>query len=465
LNMKFFLRKGVEFSDGEPLDADDVIYTFNLVRNPAINADRDRSYLTKLKEVRKIDQYTVEFVFSEYYYLNFGVVGAASIMPEHFYSKFTPDQYNEKTGLLMGSGPYKLENPENWSPGKQVILYRNERYWGTPPTFDRIVFNEVEGENIETFKYGNQEQDLVRCTPEQYKKLLDDKRIMGFSRAMEFDSVYKGYSYCAWNQLLKRGGKETPTRFAEKRLRQAMTLLLDRERMARDIYMGYAKVSSGPFSPTGKQSNPDIKPMPFDESAGKAILKELGYIDRNNDGVVEGPDGTPFRFTLTYPSGNETTEKIILFMKDSYARAGIVLEPDRVDWPVLVKKLTESDFEAVTLGFSANPESDPYQIFHSSQIVGQGDNRTNYINKDLDAAIEKARVTVNVDERMKVWHKVHAILAEDQPYTFLFHRKELRLFNNRISNIQPATIGLNFDYLNGGMIPWFVPKEQQKYTK
>ena len=66
---------------------------------------------------------------------------------------------------------------------------------------------------------------------------------------------------------------------------------------------------------------------------------------------------------------------------------------------------------------------------------------------------------------MKLWQKVHAILHEDQPYTFLFNRKALRLFNKRIQNIQPATIGLNFEYLNGNMMPWFVPATQQRYKE
>src|SRR5678815_2396834 len=90
------------------------------------------------------------------------------------------------------------------------------------------------------------------------------------------------------------------------------------------------------------------------------------------------PDGKPFRFKLTYPSGVAVWDKVVLFMKDAYARAGIVLEPDRIDWPVLVNRLNTSDFDAISLSWSSEPESDPYQIFHSSQIKDQGDNRTGY---------------------------------------------------------------------------------------
>jgi peptide/nickel transport system substrate-binding protein len=465
LTMTFFLRRGVEFSDGKPLTADDIVFTFDLVRNPAINADRDRSYLTKLKSVTKIDDRTVRFEFSEFYYLNFSVVAAASILPKHFYSRFTPDQINERTGLMLGSGPYRLEDPENWSPGQQVKLVRNERYWGTPGTFDRIIFNEIEEEGTESVLYGNKEHDLIRCTPEQYRRMSKDQRIMAFSNSHEFNSVYKGYSYIGWNQVQIAGSEKWPSRFADKRVRQAMTMLIDRERIVQEIYYGYATVATGPFSPTGKQANPDIKPWPFDEARAKALLAEAGYTDRNGDKVIEGPDGKPFRFTLTYSSGNETTEKIVLFIKDSFARGGIVMDLDRVDWPVLIRKLNASNFDAVILGFSSSPESDPYQVFHSSQIAGQGDNRIYYSNPELDKLIDQARTTVDETERMKLWNKVHSVLHEDQPNTFLMNRKELYLTNKRLRNITPGKIGLNFDYLNGGMMPWFVTKGEQKYTQ
>jgi peptide/nickel transport system substrate-binding protein len=167
---------------------------------------------------------------------------------------------------------------------------------------------------------------------------------------------------------------------------------------------------------------------------------------------------------MTYPSATVIWEKVALFMKDAYARAGIVVEPDKVDWPVLVNRLNTSDFDAICLSWSGTPESDPYQIFHSSQTKNQGDNRTNYVSAECDAAIEKARTTVDRDERMKGWQAVHRILHEDQPYTFILNRKELRFVNKRIANMEQTKLGLNYEHLNGGMIPWYVPQARQRYS-
>jgi peptide/nickel transport system substrate-binding protein len=355
-----------------------------------------------------------------------------------------------------------LENPETWAPGNGVKLIRNPRYWGTPETFDRISFSEIQEEAAEMVMYGNQEHDMIRCTPEMFDKLTADERIMKFSQKFRYSSPYGGYSYIGWNQKRMKNGVETTTLFADKRVRQAMTMLIDRERMAKDIFRGYATVASGPFAPNGPQSDPKVKPWPYDEKKAKELLKEAGFADKDGDGVLDGPDGNPFKFTLTYPGGQDIYEKIILFLRDNLARGGIVMEPERLDWPVLVDRLNHSDFDAVILGWSSVPESDAFQVFHSSQIKDQGDNRTSYSNPELDKAIENARKTMDTAKRMEYWHKVHRILHQDQPYTFLMNRDALKLINNRIHNVETSAVGLNFEYLNGGMIPWFIPKDQQQ---
>ena len=467
LHMRFFLRRGVTFSDGEPFTADDVVWTFNWIKNPAVAAARHRSYLEKLKEVRKVDDYTVDFTFSEFYFQNFSYVagGDVSVLPEHFYSKFSPDEFNERTGLLMGTGPYRLENPESWTPGQPVELVRNDRYWGPPGTFDRIVFRDIEEDAAEMVAFGNQEIDHVHAQPEPFHQMRQDKRILAMSNHYSYPSVFTGYRYCAWNQVRRQDGKEFPTFFADKRVRQAMTMLLDRQRIVDEIAFGLGTVATGPFAPFSRQYALDVKAWPFDPDRGKSLLREAGLYDRNGDGVIESADGKPFRFTVTYVSTVVAWQKIALFIKDSMARAGIVVEFDPVDWPVLLKKMTQGDFDAVCLAWSGVVETDPYQIFHSSQIKDQGDNRTGYRNPELDKLIEKARTTVDESERMKLWNQCHRILHEDQPYTFIFNRNELRFVNKRITNLERSKLGLNYEHLNGGNIPWYVPKQHQRYTK
>jgi peptide/nickel transport system substrate-binding protein len=468
LEMTFHLRTNANFSDGTPLTADDVIFTFDWTMNPEVQADRTRSYLTELEKWEKIDDHTVKFTFKEPYFLNFTQITTISILPRHFYEKYSPTQFNEHVGLLMGSGPYMVqEGPDGWTPGNGVTLVRNPRYWGEPAPLDRIVFREIEEETAMAVSFRNQETDLIRCPPELFDKLSKDAEVMDFAKDIKHASPYKGYIYVAWNQVRSRSGQQPQsTFFSDKRVRQAMTMLLDRNRLNEEVFLGQYTVADGPFDPTGPQSNPAIEPWPYDVTRARQLLEECGFTDRDGDGIVEDAQGRPFTFTLTYPSGSETWEKVTKFMVTAYARGGIKMEPERLDWPVLVTRLNAKDFDAITLGWSSVPESDPYQIFHSSQIEGLGDNRSSYRNPDLDKAIDEARKTMDTEARMKLWNEVHRILHEDQPYTFLFNRPNLWLMNQRVHNVEQSKVGLNWEPLNpGGIVPWFIPQNMQKFSR
>lgn len=459
--MTFDLRQGVVFSDGQPFTADDVVFTFEWIKNPEVAAARARSYFEKLERVEKLGDYRVVFHFTDFYCKNFESVATSHILPRHFFAQVAPAKFNEAPGLLMGSGPYRLATPDGWSPGQGgVELLRNERYWGPPPTFNRLVFREVQEEiAIETL-YRNRQLDVLGATPEQFKKLVSDPRITSRSHQFSYYSPIGGYTYVGWNQRRK----DQPTVFADKRVRQAMTMLLDRERLANEIYEGFARPASGPFFPDGPQSAPEVKPWPFDPARAAELLREAGFADRNNDGVLEDAAGNPLRFQLTYSSGNQLVERIVLFFQDSFKRGGVLMDLDAVDWPVLLDRMDRRDFDAMTLGWSASVETDPYQMFHSSQAKDNGDNRISYVSPALDAALEAARSTVDEQERMKRWHEVHRILHEDQPYTFLLNRQALRFLDQRVRNIQPSRFGLNYVRDEQMPIPWFVPTAEQLHT-
>ena len=144
-----------------------------------------------------------------------------------------------------------------------------------------------------------------------------------------------------------------------------------------------------------------------------------------------------------FPSSGETFKRVVLFLKDTFALAGVELEPEPTEWSVLIKRLDQRDFDACSLGWSGGIEDDPYQIFDSSQIAGTGDNFIGYRSPELDKVMEQARATVEEDKRMPLWHEVQRIIHEDQPYTFLYTRKSLVFIDKRFQNIQRVTTGLN----------------------
>jgi peptide/nickel transport system substrate-binding protein len=461
LTYTFQLRQGVTFSDGEPFTADDVLYSYNIIMDAKIDAARQRAYYEKIKSIKKNGDYEVVFTMSEPYFESFDLCSSLTILPKHFYSKYGQEEINTNPGLLMGTGPYKMRDPAGWRPGQKIELFRNDSYWGEPPTFNRLIYLEVEEEAAEQTMFGNGELDVFQPMPSQYQQMLKEPKTLERSNHYEFASPLNGYFYIAWNQ--KR--KDAPTRYADVRVRTALTMLTDRDRILKDVYLGYGSVISGPFDPTSPQADPSISPVPYDPEGAKKLLATAGYSSHGSDGTLDGPDGQPFKIKLSYASGNATFERVVLMLKDSYAKAGIELDADPVDWPILVKKLDTRDFEAITLGWGGSIESDLYQEFDSSQIADQGDNFMSYSNPKLDAIVREARVTVDDKKRMGLWHQAHHILADDQPYTFLLSRKTLSLVDKRIHNIGPSRLGLNMINLYNMPNPWYVPKAMQKYSQ
>ena len=460
LTYTFTLRDGVRFSDGVPVTIEDVKYSFDLPMNTEVDAARLRVGLEKIKSIQIKGANQIIFEIKEPYYQTLDMLGTQNIIPKHFYEKHSIHDINTKPGLLMGSGPYRVSvGGENWTPGIQLELVRNEFYWGLSPTFDKVVFREVEEEAATELEFKNGKLDTFIAMPDQFDRMKKDTKLMERANAFSFESPMNGYYYIAWNQ--KRNGQ--PTRFADKRVRKAMTMLCDRQGICTEIYRGYGKTISGPFSSGSPQADPNIAPLPFDPVAAKKLLIECGYRD-NGSGQLVDPSGQPFKFRLTYPNKNETFARAVRFLTDGFSRAGVTLEPDPTEWPVVQERLKTRDFEVITLGWGGTVESDWYQEFDSSQIEDRADNFMSYNNPALDVLLRDARRTVDATTRMELWHKAHAILHEDQPYTFLLSRMRLRFMDNRIHNVNTSKLGLNFIYEYNMPMPWYVPGKSQKYT-
>ena len=383
-------------------------------------------------------------------------------MPRHFYEKYlkTPEKFNQSKGILLGSGPYRLKDPENWSPDKGVVeLVRNERYWGpVTPTYNLILWKVIENDSARLTTFRNREIDIYGARPIEYNSLRNDKALMDRVQNFEYMPPITGYYYIGWNQ--KKDGKDTL--FTDRRVRQAMTYLTDRQKIIDEVLLGYGQVAVSPFNPQSDQHDKSIMPRSYDVNKAKALLKEAGFEDRNGDGVIEDANGKAFEFEINFVNASEDVKRIVLLLKDLYAKAGIVLKPKATEWPVMLEASKNKDFDAMILGWTSVVETDLYQIFHSSQIKDNGDNYVSYENPELDKCIEEARSTVDKDKRTPIWHRCEKHLFEDQPYTFMYRRKSLVFIDKRYKNLKVTNFGLNLDRLP---IETYVPAANQKYKK
>ncbi len=437
------LRENIRFSDGVPVTSEDVRWTFHdYINNPQLETESIRSIMTNLDRIDVVDEHVYDIFFKEPDAYNMQMALVWGVLPKHFYEQFTTTQINQATGLLMGSGPFKMANldPEDqWTPGTDVVLVRNEQYWGPKPAIAEMRFDTITEDVAKLTAFVNGETHMINPSSPQYVTKISEAGWDEKAYSLKWLNMRSGYGFIGW-QCGERNGKLTP--FHDKRVRQAMTLNLDRELMIRDIWAGLDSVAVGPNNPPSPAANPDISPWPYDPDAAVALLAEAGWIDRDGNGILENEDGVEFEFEFTRASGGETIRRVEKYLVDRCAAIGIRCNPKTVDWSLYDQIMKTRNFDAIILGWSASaPESDPRQIWHSDSIQNQGHN---FIQWDggqdqyLDAIVKE----LDFEKRMEIFHQFHSLVHEEQPYTFIRSVPWKRFISKDFENVHTYPKGL-----------------------
>ena len=453
--LRVHLNPQAKFSDGVPVTSEDVRWTLmDFVKNPLIEAERSRATLDMIENVLVIDDHTVEFEFNKSLFTNLSYTLGCYVLPKHFYSQFEPSQINQSTGLVMGSGRFRFENldpDDQWTPGTDIVIVRNQRYWaGSPAPLSSLRFKVISNSLASLVAYRNGEGDMLTPSSPQYAELKNDQSFLDDNVIHNWLNMRSGYSFIGWQCGPRggEGGKLTP--FHDERVRRGMTQILDRELMIRDIYEGVGVVATGPNSPASPASSQDVTAWPFDEEEADRLFTAAGWVDADDDGIREYQlddgvfsKGAPFQFEFTITQSGETAERIVSYLKTQCLKNGIVCTPKLVDWSYYSDMLKQRNFDAMIMGWSASsPESDPQQIWHSSSILDQADNFIQWSNQDADAYIDQGRGTLDTDARMAMWHGLHEVIHESQPYTFIRVVPWIRFLNRDIGNVVEYKTGL-----------------------
>jgi peptide/nickel transport system substrate-binding protein len=444
LEMTVKLKDKIWFSDGVPITADDVLFTYQTTMDPRIDSADLRNYYSNVKEVVKIDDKTVKFVFNELYWKTLESVAIFDVIPKHIYQYTDANEFNKRVSNPVGSGPYIFER---WDVAQQIVLKRNENYWGEKPKIDKLVFKIITNHIAALQALRSKSIDMLDPIPEQFDTMSKDEEFKKEFNLFSYWQPSGGYRYIGWNE-------EKPF-FKDKKVRMAMTQALDRESIVKFILKDRAVVVSGPFYVYGKQNDPNIKPWPFDLTKAAQLLDEAGWKDHDGDGVRD-KDGIPFKFKLSYPTSSPTAEAASKIFKDDAAKIGVEITPDPVEWSIYLERLNASNFDACMAGWGGTIESDPYQIFHSSQIENRGSNRVAFNNKEADALIEKSRKTLDENKRYELYHQLHKLLHEEQPYTFMYSTPSFVFVDKRFENVKIHKLGVD-------TLEWYVPKDKQRY--
>ncbi len=444
LEISFVIRDDVHFSDGHPITTDDVIFTYDTITNPGVDAASLANYYQDIDEVIKISDREVKFIMKRVYFRSLEFTGGMEIYPKHIYDFNDPEEFNKRITDPVGSGPYVFEK---WDIGRGVVLRRNENYWGRKPKLKKIVCRFITNFTAAVQALRSGDTDYMRPLPDQFAELSKDKEFTKEIRCLSYWHPAVGYFWMGWNQ-------DRPF-FKDSRVRLAMTHIVDRELICKSLLkVPEARVPTGNFYIFGPQYDANIEPWPYDPTKARKLLDEAGWVDSDGDGIRD-KDGVAFRFH--YMIGNiPLHEQIAKLLKDEAAKVGIEVSLDPYEWSVFIQRLQDREFDAVNLAWHGGLAQDPYQIWHSSQIGNRGSNYVGFNNAEADAIIEEARRTLDDDKRNKMYHRFHRILHEEQPYTFIYTRPEQRFLDRRFENVIIHKLGLDPH-------EWYVPREKQKY--
>lgn len=437
----FHLRKGVTWHDGAPFTARDVEFTYKKLVSPDVRTPYSAEY-ERIKELIVLDDHTVKIVYKEPFAPALSSWGMW-IMPEHLLKN---EDLNKTyfSRSPVGTGPYKFKT---WKTGEKIELAANPDYFEGRACIDRYIDRIIPDEATTFLELQTQGVDMALLTPLQFMRQTGNDFFKKHYNKFRYPSF--GYTYMGYNL--------SDPRFRDVKVRRAISHAVNKEEIIDTIFYGLAKVITGPFVPDSWAYNKDILPARYDPEEAKRLLKEAGW--SSGEGGWMKKDGQDFEFTLLVNQGNaeriRCAELIQKYMRD----VGIRMKIRVIEWSSLINEFVDKGrFEAVLMGWFLSRDPDCYDIWHSSKTREGEFNFIGYRNEEVDRLLDEGRRTFDREKRAAIYHQIHKLIHEDQPYLFLYSPDALPIVNKRFRNVESSLIGIGYNF-----IKWYVPKDEQRY--
>ena len=444
LSFTFHLRKGVTWHDGAPFTSADVLFTYQMYINPEVPTSYAEDFL-QVAKAEAVDPYTFRVTYAKPYAPALESWGT-SILPKHLLE----GQDVTKSPLSrspIGTGPYKFVK---WDAGEKVELLANPDYFEGQPYIHRVVYRVIPDSSTQFLELQSGGLDFMGLTPIQYQTQTDTPaftRNFNKYRYLSFSYTYLGYNL-------------TKPLFQDKRVRQAISYAIDKQELIDGVLLGLGQAATGPYKPDTWVYNGNVKRYAYKPELARSLLAEAGWVDSDGDGILD-KDGQKLAFTIVTNQGNDLRSKTAEIIQRRLKEVGIVIEIRVVEWATFLKEfIFTGSFDATILGWSGGPEPDQFNIWHSSKTAPRELNFVKYSNKEVDELLEKGRRTFDQAERKQIYGRFQEILAEEQPYTFLYVGEALPAVAKRFRGIEPTPAGITYNF-----IKWWVPKSEQKYTR
>lgn len=424
----FHLRDGVRWHDGVPVTADDVVFTIEKVRDPATQS---RSYMAAFQDLAAVEAVDPRTVRATYVtpYADALDSWTLPLLPRHLAGKDPDLLTGEFSRHPVGCGPFRFVRAE---AGKEIVLAANDDYWDGRPRMDEIVFRILRDDRTRFQALLRGEIDLLGAPNDLWRAAREPMRE---GRLAGFVSYRLDVWYVGWNQ-----SGSNPF-FVDAGVRRAMVLALDRKRFISAVLDGYALPAVGSYHPKSRWFDETLEPWPYDPAEATRLLEAAGWTDSDGDGVRDRK-GVPFSFALLVPAlSQEVTDRIAIWMQDSWKSVGIRATIDKLEWSAFQERRVEHRFQAAMASMNFTPVPDQYELYHSSSRE-HGLNYVGFHDEAVDALLEEGRRTFDPAARKLVYAKLERRLHELEPISCLFHLAAPLLHDVRLQGLRPTPLGL-----------------------
>lgn len=440
LSITFFLRKDAVWSDGVPVTAGDVRFTWELQTDTVV-AWPSRAVKDRIAGVDVVDDHTVTFRFSNRYLYQLMDANDGVLLPRHILESVPREQIrtSEFGRRPVGNGPFRLAR---WESDQFIELEPNPLYYETAlPRLASVVFRIVPDMMTLVTQLESGEIDCLESLPVDVVSDIERNH----PDIEVFTYLSRHHVFVAWN--LQR------PLFRSADVRRALAMAVDTDEMIRSLWGGKARPNDSPMHPILWAHDPSMEPLPYDPGAARSILASEGWVDADGDGVLE-KGGKRFEFEIIANQGNQQRADIITMIQEYLRRVGVRVTARTFEWNTFVEKMTGGDFDGCVLGWKTSTRADLTDLWRSTSVPPRGYNVARYDNATVDSLIDSAKSALRREEARELWYRCQRLIYSDQPVLFLTVPYEIVGLRRGFCGVEPNALGF---FVN--LREWYVGEE------